>query len=338
MPTHPTIVVLGAGAWGTALAIHLAQVASHGDVLLYGRDSHSMQEMATAGANQRYLPNISLPDRLKPSSDLVRCLAQADYIVVTIPSTAMRTTLQTIRKHASDQLRGVIWASKGLEQETGKFFHQVAAEELDLRLPIALLSGPSFAKEVALGLPTAVTIASEDADFSRDCARLFHHGAFRAYSSTELTAVEIGGTFKNILAIAAGIVDGLQFGANARAALIARGVAEMIRFGRAQDVNLEALVGLSGIGDIILSCSDDQSRNRRLGLGLGQGQALAAIETEIGQVLEGKHAAKVIHQLAQRDHLDLPISSAVYAVLFEGLAPEQAVETLLARSSRDERD
>jgi glycerol-3-phosphate dehydrogenase (NAD(P)+) len=338
MATNPTIVVLGAGAWGTALAIHLAQIADHGDVLLYGRDDNNMQQMAAARANQRYLPNISLPGQLKPSSDLIYCVAQANYIVVTIPSTAMRTTLQAIHKHAGDQLRGVIWASKGLEQETGKFFHQVAAEELDAQLPIALLSGPSFAKEVALGLPTAVTIASADADFSRDCAKLFHHGAFRAYSSTELTAVEIGGTFKNILAIAAGIVDGLQFGANARAALIARGVAEMIRFGRAQDVNLEALVGLSGIGDIILSCSDDQSRNRRLGLGLGQGQTLALIEAEIGQVLEGKHAAKVIHQLAQRDHLELPISSAVYAVLFEGLAPSQAVETLLARSSRDECD
>ena len=338
MAPNPKIVVLGGGAWGTALAIHLAQPSSHGDVLLYGRDQERMLQMATARVNQRYLPEISLPPRLKPSSDFKSCVAAADYIVVTIPSTAMRTTLQAIRQHSSDRLRGVIWASKGLEQKTGKFFHQVAAEELDTELPIALLSGPSFAKEVTLGLPTAVTIASEKADFSRDCAKLFHHGAFRAYSSTELTAVEIGGTFKNILAIAAGIVDGLEFGANARAALIARGVAEMIRFGRGQDVNLEALVGLSGIGDIILSCSDDQSRNRRLGLGLGQGRSLAAIETEIGQVLEGKHAAEVIHQLAQQQQLELPISSAVYAVLFDGLDPNEAVESLMARSSRDETD
>ena len=338
MTTTPTIAVLGAGALGTALAVHLAQVPGNHSVLLYGRDANSMQHMAVARANPRYLPNISLADNLKPTSDFTACVVQADYIVVAIPSTAMRTTLQAIHKHAGSQLRGVIWASKGLEQESGQFFHQVAAEELKSELPIALLSGPSFANEVALGLPTAVTIASENAGFSRDAAKLFHHGAFRAYSSTELTAVEIGGTFKNILAIAAGIVDGLQFGANARAALIARGVAEMIRFGRAQNVKLEALVGLSGIGDIILSCSDDQSRNRRLGLGLGRSQALATIEAEIGQVLEGKHAAKVIHQLAQRDCLDLPISSAVYAVLFEGLAPGQAVESLLARSSRDECD
>ncbi len=334
MNNQNRIAVIGAGAWGTALAIHLARL--HSEIFLWGRNSDHLVTTINAGENKKYLPGIKLPENIIAETDFSKIVANATYVLVAVPSTAMREQLCAIRDSASTGLQGIIWATKGLEQVTGKFLHQVAEEELPDNIKIAILSGPSFAQEVGLGLPTAVTIGSLDNEFSQQAAKLFHHPLFRTYTSTDVTGIEIGGTFKNIMAIAAGIVDGLGFGSNARAALITRGVAEMMRFGKQKGVATETLVGLSGIGDIILSCTDNLSRNRRLGLGLGSGKQLADIEKEIGQVLEGKYAAKVINDLSSQLKIELPISEQVYQVLYCQKSPRTAVEDLLSRASKSE--
>ena len=334
MNNQNRIAVIGAGAWGTALAIHLARL--HSEILLWGRNADQLATTISERENKRYLPGIKLPENIIAETDFSRLVGNATHVLVAVLSTAMRQQLCAIRDSASPNLRGIIWATKGLEQVTGKFLHQVASEELPETINIAILSGPSFASEVAQGLPTAVTIGSLDNEFSQQVAKLFHHPLFRTYTSTDVTGIEIGGTFKNIMAIAAGIVDGLGFGANARAALITRGVAEMMRFGKQKEVATETLVGLSGIGDIILSCTDNLSRNRRLGLGLGSGKQLQDIEKEIGQVLEGKNAAKVINDLSSQLNIELPISEQVYQVLYCQKSPRTAVEDLLSRASKSE--
>lgn len=329
-----SIGVVGAGAWGTALAVHLAQL--HPQIRLWGRNAEKLASIITAGENKQHLPGVSLPDNIVPCPEFADLISASTHILVAIPSTAMREQLSAIREHATSKLQGIIWATKGLEQKSGKFLHQVAAEELPGNIQTAILSGPSFAQEVARGLPTAVTIGSLDKEYSQQVASLFHHPLFRTYTSTDVAGIEIGGTFKNILAIAAGIVDGLGFGSNARAALITRGVAEMMRFGKHIEVRTETLVGLSGVGDIILSCTDNMSRNRRLGLGLGSGKQLAEVEQEIGQVLEGKYAAKVINDLSKQLNIELPISEQVYQVLYCDKSPRTAVEDLLSRASKSE--
>ena len=331
-----TIGVLGAGAWGTALAIQLSRL--HPQVQLWGRNAKQLQHCISVRENSRYLPGIELPENIVANHDLASLIGSCTHLVAAVPSIAMRDTLQTIQKNASPQLRGIIWATKGLEQGTGKFLHQVAEEELAESIQCAILSGPSFAQEVAQGLPTAVTIASFDIHYAEEVASLFHHPVFRTYTSVDVCGVEIGGTFKNILAIASGIIDGLHFGANARAALITRGVAEMTRFGFSLDINPQTLVGLSGLGDIVLSCTENLSRNRRLGLGLGAGKDLVVLEKEIGQILEGKYAAKVIHEVANNMHIELPISEQVYQVIYAGKSARDAVEELLARASKTEVD
>ena len=336
MANQNRIAVIGAGAWGTALAIHLARL--HPQVFLWGRNADLLSKIICERENKRYLPGIQLPENIIACEDFSKLVGNATYVLVAIPSTAMRKQLCAIRDNASSNLQGIIWATKGLEQVTGKFLHQVADEELPENIKIAILSGPSFAQEVGLGLPTAVTIGSLNNKFSQQAAKLFHHPLFRTYTSTDVTGIEIGGTFKNIMAIAAGIVDGLGFGSNARAALITRGVAEMMRFGKQKGVATETLVGLSGIGDIILSCTDNLSRNRRLGLGLGSGKQLQDIEKEIGQVLEGKYAAKVINDLSSQLNIELPISEQVYQVLYCQKSPRTAVEDLLSRASKSEVD
>jgi len=334
--TQATIGVIGAGAWGTALAIHLAKL--HPEIHLWARNSDALQEIISHRENKRYLPGCTLPDNIIASTDFAALVNNCTHVLVAAPSTTMRDMMQRINTHASEKLRGIIWACKGLEQNSGKFLHQVAAEELSAGINTAILSGPSFAQEVGKGLPTAVTIASTDESFANEVAQLFHHPLFRTYVSTDVTGVEIGGTFKNILAIASGIIDGLQLGANARAALITRGVAEMTRFGKRLDVNTDTFSGLSGIGDIVLTCTDNMSRNRRFGLGLGAGKSLQQIEQEIGQVIEGKYAAKVVFELAQKLDIELPISTQVYEVLYNNKPAREAVEELLSRSLKNEAD
>lgn len=334
--TQPIIGVIGAGAWGTALAIHLAKL--HPQVQLWARNTEALLKIIADKENKRYLPGSPLPDNIIPSKDLATLVSSCTHLLVAVPSTTMRDMMQRINSHASDKLRGIIWACKGLEQNTGKFLHQVAEEELSGNINTAILSGPSFAQEVGQGLPTAVTIASKDEAFANEVAQLFHHPLFRTYISTDVTSVEIGGTFKNILAIAAGIIDGLQFGANARAALITRGVAEMTRFGKRLGVNTDTFSGLSGIGDIVLTCTENMSRNRRFGLGLGAGKSLQEVEQEIGQVIEGKYAAKVVYDLSQKLDIELPISTQVYEVLYHNKPARLAVEELLSRSLKNEAD
>lgn len=334
--SEPTIGVLGAGAWGTALAIHLAKL--HPEIYLWARNTNALEEIIADKENKRYLPGSPLPNNIIPNADFAALVNSCTHVLVAVPSTTMRDMMQRINSHASNKLRGIIWACKGLEQNTGKFLHQVAEEELSNNIQTAILSGPSFAQEVGKGLPTAVTIASINETFANEVAQLFHHPLFRTYISTDVTGVEIGGTFKNILAIAAGIIDGLQFGANARAALITRGVAEMTRFGKRLEVNTDTLTGLSGIGDIVLTCTENMSRNRRFGLGLGAGKSLQEVEQEIGQVIEGKYAAKVVFDLAQTLNIELPISTQVYEVLYNNKPAREAVEELLARSVKNEAD
>jgi glycerol-3-phosphate dehydrogenase (NAD(P)+) len=331
-----TIGVIGAGAWGTALATHLARF--HSRIGLWGRNTGELEQIDAQRENSRYLPGVSLPENLTLCKDLSSLIANSEYLLIVVPSIAFNDMCKTITLNNDHHLRGVIWACKGLDLATGRFLHEIAREQLPAQMPTAALSGPSFAIEVAKGLPTAVTIAAEDLGFARDVAQLFHHGTFRAYTSTDVIGVELGGTFKNILAIAAGITDGLHYGANARAALITRGIAEMLRFGKLFEIQPETLVGLSGIGDIVLSCTDDKSRNRRLGLGLGLGTSIDDIEKEIGQVLEGKFASQAIHQLAHKLEVELPISEQVYQVVCNNKSPKTAVEELLARSSREEFD
>ena len=330
------ISVLGAGAWGTALAVHLAKL--HPQIKLWARNSEQLKKIFSDEENKRYLPNVRLPENLIPCPDLAEIGNTSTHIVVATPSNAMRTIMQDINRHSSRNLRGIIWACKGLEYESGKFLHQVAAEVLHPDIQNAILSGPSFAAEVGKELPTAVTIASTNIEFAQQAAQLFHSVFFRTYTSTDVAGVEIGGTYKNVLAIACGINDGLQFGANARAALITRGIAEMVRLGKHLNVNVETFMGLSGIGDIVLTCTENLSRNRRYGLGLGEGKNPTDIENEIGQVIEGKYAAKVIYELGHKLKIDLPISHQVYEVLYENKPAHVAVEELLARSIKHEAD
>ena len=336
MSNTPSISVIGAGAWGTALAIHLAR--HHSQVKLWARNANQLEQLISDKENKRYLPNVTIPDNLVACPDFSELVNTSSYIVVATPSSAMRQIMQNINRYSSGQLRGIIWACKGLEHESGKFLHQVAEEVLHPDIHNAILSGPSFAIEVGKKLPTAVTLASKNLAFAEEVARMFHDSLFRTYISTDVTGVEIGGTFKNILAIACGINDGLKYGANARAALITRGIAEMVRLGKHLDANPETFMGLSGIGDIVLTCTENLSRNRRFGLGLGAGEKLTDVENNIGQVIEGKYAAKVIYELGHKLKIDLPISHQVYEVLYENKPSRVAVEELLSRSIKLEVD
>ncbi|MDH5784361.1 MAG: NAD(P)-dependent glycerol-3-phosphate dehydrogenase [Chromatiales bacterium] len=326
------IAVLGAGSWGTALAIQLARNGV--TTLLWGRDSEAMATMAVERCNSRYLPESPFPDLLTPTVDLDATLQLADHVLLAIPSHAFRPTLQAIRPQLKPGCH-LGWATKGLEPGSRKLLHQVIAEELGEEQSCAVISGPTFAAEVANGLPTAVTVAgsSEAIEFYAGC---LHGGAFRAYTCSDVVGVEIGGACKNVLAIASGIADGLGFGANTRAALITRGLHEMMRLGVGLGGQTETFMGLAGMGDLVLTCTDDQSRNRRVGLALGRGEKLDAAITTIGQAVEGVKSAPEVYQLSRQMGVEMPISEQVYRVLYEGLSPQQAVEVLLGREQKAE--
>jgi glycerol-3-phosphate dehydrogenase (NAD(P)+) len=327
------IAVLGAGSWGTALALLLARNGRR--VRLWGRDQAMMQAAAQQRSNPRYLSDLTLPDTLEPTSDIACAVGAARDILVTVPSSAFRSTLQMIKPWLRADAR-VLWATKGLEQGSYSLLHQVVVDVLGSTIPLAVISGPSFASEVAHGLPTAVTVASPDPEFAKDIVRAFHSRTFRAYTSDDVIGVEIGGALKNVLAIAAGISDGLGFGANARSALVTRGLTEMVRLGVALGGRRETLMGLSGLGDLILTCTDNQSRNRRLGLALGQGKTLEQALQSIDQVVEGVQTAREVYELARRHGVDMPIANQVYAVLYSNLAPRDAVSLLLERAQKPE--
>jgi len=325
------ITILGAGAWGTALAISLS--ARH-RVTLWARDAAQIALMSVSRCNQRYLPEIQLPQQLQLTSDLHAALDTAELLLLVVPISALRTTLQQIAQMPRPV--PVIWACKGFEAETAQLPHQVVAETLPPAVAHGVLSGPSFALEVARGLPTALTLASSNGEFARQMAQSLHHPRLRIYSSTDVVGVEVGGAVKNVLAIAAGISDGLGFGHNARAALITRGLAEMTRLGLKLGGSAETLGGLSGAGDLILTCTGDLSRNRRVGMMLAQQQALPDILRELGHVAEGVYTVREVYRLAQRLGVDMPICAAVYRVLYEQVAAASAVEDLLNRVPNSE--
>ncbi len=327
------IVVLGAGSWGTALAMHLAN--SEHNVLLWGNEPEHMQQLSEQRCNQQYLPGVLFPDLLQVTDNLALALASPSWILIAIPSHAYRPFLQ---KNASlfKKNIGIAWASKGIELGSGKLIHQVIAEELPQCKKMAVLSGPTFAGEVARGLPTSITIASESTSFSKQIIDDLHSGRFRVYLSDDLIGVELGGALKNVLAIAAGAADGLGFGANTRAALITRGLAEMMRLGEAMGGKRETFMGLAGMGDLILTCTDNQSRNRRTGLLLAQGKTQAQVHEKIGQAIEGIKTAKEVVSLARQYGVEVPISEQVYRVLYENCPIEEAVRALLSRKSSQE--
>ena len=329
---HP-IAVLGAGSWGTALAIHLAD--SGHNVLLWGNEPEHIQLLSESRCNQQYLPDVAFPDLLQLTSDLELALASPAWILLAIPSHAYRPFLQK-NVHLFKENTGIAWASKGLEHGTGKLIHQVFAEELPLCKKTAVMSGPTFAGEVARNLPTSITVASTSESFSAQLSEDLHSGRFRVYLSSDLIGVELGGSLKNVLAIAAGAADGLGFGANTRAALITRGLAEMMRLGEAMGGHRETFMGLSGMGDLILTCTDNQSRNRRTGLLLAQGKTLEQARAEIGQAVEGINTAKEAVALARRHGVEVPISEQVYRVLYENCPIGEAVHALLSRKSSQE--
>lgn len=333
MRTTARIAVLGAGSWGTALALLLARNGH--DVYLWSHDLEQSAMLRRERENRRYLPGIPFPARLSVEADLAKVLNGIDLVLVVVPSHAYGSTLLQLQP-LLPAVAGFAWATKGLEHNSGRFLHEVTQEMLGRDRPMAVISGPSFATEVARNLPTAVTVAAWDSAHARRVAAVLHGSNLRAYTSRDVIGVELGGAVKNVLAIAAGIADGLGFGANARAALITRGLAEMVRLGVAVGGQRETFMGLAGIGDLVLTCTDDQSRNRRFGLAIGRGDSAEVAYAAIGQVVEGAATVRETLRLARRHDVELPITEQVDAVLFHGQSPRQAVENLLARDPRAE--
>jgi glycerol-3-phosphate dehydrogenase (NAD(P)+) len=356
------IAVLGAGSWGTALAIQLARAGR--PVLLWGRGAAHLAACATARRNERYLPEAAFPPTLQVEPDLARAVAAARDLLVVVPSHAFRSLLLEINGLVgADSLPSVgselpatmnaspvggsllptgvtshrlAWATKGFEVATGLLPHQVAHEVLGPGMPLAVLSGPTFAREVGAGLPTAMTVASNDKSFADDLALALSSHHFRAYTSPDLIGVEVGGAVKNALAIGTGIADGLGFGANTRIALITRGLAEMSRLGVKLGAQPATFMGLAALGDLVLTCTDNQSRNRRFGLLLAAGKNMDEAAADIGQVVEGVKAAKAVHDVAAREGIDMPIINAVHGILHEGLPVADAVKRLLGRELKPE--
>jgi glycerol-3-phosphate dehydrogenase (NAD(P)+) len=336
--TRRRISVLGAGAWGTAVAI---AVAARHDVLLWGRNTAAMDEIASAGENTHYLPGYPFPDGLQVCTDFDAAVAHtfrdADgddgLLIAACPVAGLRPLLESLKGRPIPNL---IWLCKGFEYDTGLLPHQIFRDVLGTGIASGALSGPSFAQEVARGLPCALTIASTSAALRDGVVAAVHGGTMRVYSSDDLVGVEVGGAVKNVMAIATGVADGLGLGLNARAALITRGLAEVTRLGTTLGGNIETFMGLTGMGDLILTCTGDLSRNRRVGLGLAQGKALDTIVTELGHVAEGVPCAKAVRELAARLGVEMPITNAVAAVLFDGERPQDMVARMLARDPRDE--
>jgi len=332
MAETSTLAVLGAGSWGTALA---ALAARNGTpTRLWGRDAGALAAMAASRRNERYLPGLALPESLVYESDLGAALRGADIVLIVVPSHAFASILDEIAP-LLDPGAAIAWATKGFEPGTGRFLHELVAEKLPGR-PAAVITGPSFAKEVAAGMPSAVTVHSEDPAFAQRLAAMLHAPDFRAYSGNDVLGAELGGAMKNVLAVATGAADGMQLGLNARAGLITRGMNEMLRLGVALGARAETLMGLAGLGDLVLTCTGDLSRNRRLGMALGRGVPLAQALADIGQVVESVFTAEEVVRLAERVGLDLPISFHVRAVLRGEMTPDEGLRALLAREQKPE--
>ena len=326
-----SIAVLGAGSWGTALALLLSRNGY--PVRLWGL-AEEIKQLQLDHENKQFLPGYPFPENLLPEADLNRAIEGAAEILVAVPSHAFSKVLQTIEPHLADETT-LSWATKGFEYTTQRLLSEVASARLGER-SLAVISGPSFAGEVAKGLPTAVTVAATTDDHANRLAGYLHSETFRAYTTHDLIGVQVGGACKNILAIAAGVSDGLGFGANTRSALITRGLSEIMRLGKALGSQSETFMGLAGMGDLVLTCTDNQSRNRRMGLALAKGLSIAEAREEICQEVEGVQTTKEVYQLAQRLNVEMPITAQVYRILFEGVSPEEAVNTLLHRKQKSE--
>ena len=331
--SEDSIAVLGAGSWGTALAIQFARGGKA--TRLWGRDAPQMHAMARARRNLRYLPVAEFPQALSVVTDVGAALDGALDVLIAVPSHALRSVLREIAPRLAGGMRLAL-ASKGFELATSQLPHQVAQEELGAGRSIAVLSGPTFAHEVGAGLPSAMTIASPDAEFATALALDLSVGNFRAYTSPDIIGVEVGGAVKNVLAVATGLSDGLNFGANTRVALITRGLVEMTRLGVALGGDRDTFMGLAGLGDLVLTCTDDQSRNRRFGLQLAKGKTPAAALAEIGQIVEGYIAAKATRAVALRLKVKMPLCEAVYQVLYERLPAVEVVRGLMSRPIKAE--
>lgn len=334
MGTAPAtrIAVIGAGSWGTALALQLARNGH--PVNLWGHEPEHIEKLIREKQNSTYLPGIPFPDSITPMSSLQQAVQGIEYILIVIPSKAYRKFLKQLKPWLNTEAR-VFWASKGFEIETGKFLHELVIEELAVE-HYGVISGPTFATEVARDLPAAVTCAGNHPDSTLAFAEILHGGHFRCYTSEDIIGVEIGGALKNVLAIAVGAVDGLGLGANTRAALITRGLAEIMRFGACMGAHKETLMGLSGLGDLILTSTDNQSRNRRFGMAVGEGQNIEQAIESIGQTVEGYRAARAVYDIAKQRNVSLPIIDQVYQVLYRGKSIIEAVNDLEKRKLKPE--
>lgn len=332
MPDKKPILVLGAGSWGTALALVLARNGY--PVLLWDAYRDHLRRLIDERCNTRYLPDYPFPALLQPNADLEEALHQVVDIIVAVPCEGLRKVIGKVASFSTGKFNLCI-ASKGLEPDTHSLNHILVRQFLQ-DSEIAVLSGPSFAGEVAAGLPTAVTIASENIATAEYFSERFHNEVFRIYTHDDIIGVQVGGAVKNVMAIAAGIADGLGFGANTRAALITRGLAEITRLGLALGGRMETFMGLAGLGDLVLTCTDDQSRNRRLGLGLARGQELEAIQKEIGQAIEGARTAVAVHSLSLEHGIEMPISDQIHLVINRQCNPMEAVQSLLSRERKAE--
>lgn len=325
------ITLLGAGAWGTALAIAFA--GKH-RVTLWSRELDVAEDLRTSRENRRFFPGYQIPDSVEVSTDFAAAVAGADWLIVATPIAGLRPTAERLRELGSS--RPVLWVCKGFEAGTGKLPHQVVAEVLGEGAVYGALSGPSFAEEVAAGQPTAVALAANQPDFAREAARELHTSRLRIYANDDLIGVEVGGAVKNVMAIASGVCDGLGLGLNSRAALMTRGLAEIARLGVALGAQRETFLGLAGMGDLILTCTGDLSRNRRVGLALAENKSLQQILDDLGHVAEGVYTAREVDRLAGALNVEMPISQAVAAVLAGRISAAAAVEQLMARDPKAE--
>jgi len=332
--TNPkTIAVLGAGSWGTALALQLARCGHQ--VLLWGRGEARCAQMVRENENSRYLPGAAFPETLTVEPSLAAAVEAADRILLVTPSHGFPDMLTQIKPLLTGQ-QDLAWASKGFEPGSGRLLHQVLAEVLGDDAPMAVVTGPSFAREVADNLPTAVTVASPDLSHAQRWVDVLHGGSFRAYVTDDIIGAELGGAVKNVLAVGTGIIDGMQLGTNARAAMMTRGLAEMMRLSEAMGARRETLMGLSGIGDLILTCTGDLSRNRRFGLAIGRGTSQADALADIDQVVEGVRTAEELMRLSRRYDIELPISEQISKILDGSITPTEGVRNLMSRDPKAE--
>lgn len=332
MVSNP-IAVLGAGSWGTALALLLARNGN--EVRLWSHEPEHIKILQEQRENRRYLPGYAFPDNLQIDSNLGSILHQITDVLIAVPSHAFRSVIEKLRAETEQDLR-IVWGTKGVDPQTCQLLHQVVAEVFQPQTQVAVLSGPSFATEVAASKPTAVSLAGNDSDFLQSLVDRFHNDTFRVYLNTDMIGVEICGAIKNVLAIAVGISDGLELGANSRCALITRGLAEMSRLCVAYGGKKETLLGMCGVGDLVLTCTDDQSRNRRFGLALGRGESTELALKNIGQAVEGLQNTKQIYQMAQTKNVELPITEQVHAVICNHHSPEDILQELLKRKPKFE--